>query len=70
MTWSKLFTHANVHRLLVLVLCNMATTIQGALNTHAFQWHALIVGTVAAGFSAALGWFIGNLSSPEPKEGA
>lgn len=61
----KLFTHANVHRLLVLVLCNMATTIQGALNTHTFQWRAVGLGTLAAGFSAALGWFIGNLSAPE-----
>lgn len=63
----KLFTHANVHRLLVLVLCNMATTVQGALNTHAFQWKALVTGTIAAGFSAALGWFIGNLSSDTPE---
>lgn len=62
---SKYFTHANVHRLLVLVLCNMATTLQGFLGTHQFQWRALLTGTVAAGFSAALGWFIGNMSTPD-----
>jgi hypothetical protein len=43
----------------------MATTIQAFLNVHSFQWHALITGTLTAGLSAALGWFIGNLSSPD-----
>lgn len=61
----KLFTHANVHRLLVLVLCNVATTVQGFLNVGRFQWHALITGSLAAGASAALGWFIGNMSTPD-----
>ena len=63
---SKLFTHANVHRLLVLVICNMATTVQGFLGTSHFQWHALVTGTLAAGASAALGWFIGQMSAPDP----
>lgn len=61
----KLFTHANVHRLLVLVLCNMATTLQGFLNAHHFEWRALVTGTVAGGLSAALGWFIGNMTASD-----
>ena len=62
----KLFTHANVHRLLVLVICNMATTLQGFLGAHRFEPRALITGTLAAGCSAGLGWLIGNLSTPDP----
>lgn len=62
----KLFTPKNVHRLLVLVVCNMATTLQGFLNSHGFQWRALVTGTLAGGLSAALGWFISNLSDGEP----
>lgn len=63
---TKLLTHANVHRLLVLVICNAATTMQSYLNSGAIRWHALLTGTLAAAFSAALGWFIGNLSTPDP----
>lgn len=60
-----LFSHKNVHRLLVLVICNMATTVQGFLGAHRFEWHALLTGTLAAGASAGLGWFISNLQDPE-----
>lgn len=60
---TKYLSHANVHRLLVLVLCNMATTLQGFLATQHFQWRAVVIGTLTAALSAALGWFIGNLQS-------
>lgn len=57
--FSYLFTKANFHRLIGLVVTNIATSVQALLTT-GWTWHALVYGTIAAMLVAIAGWYIGT----------